>query len=623
MSFCKLLLALALAAPAAAARVDAGDAASVLEAIDQGSEVSLTDNIVLDKGMKITVSGETMIAGNGKKITSKGEDMFVVKDGAMLMLEDLTLTFDSKEKKPNGCVVVEAGGSLAASDVTFSKCEAHEDGGGINAMAGAKEIMVEDSTFEECKSDVGAGGGIASKAMKTTISGTTFTKCSSKSYGAAFEIDSLGGTAEISDCVITKNTDTKPRSTVYLGGLADLSFTDTEVTENENRGAGIVILSKLTDASFSGSTFSNNKNRAIRAFTLFDGTKMFDDCTFSGNTADTEKYGLGGAAIFVKESPHARIVLKDSTFSGNKVDYGSEQEGSGGALYLNANAEIMGCTFKDNSADVGGAVYVAPAVSHVAVMDTEFKGNEATTAGGAVAAVATSSDAMFPGALSLTGVTGSGNKCSAADGDKTGGSFAKINGGMVSLRDTDVAGIVGLRFTTAKVYEDVSTGGFTVADSADVDVYCGDDSGITVTAVGDEDEESVEVTESGFNALGKFSITEHESCPGAASTVCEDSKTWTKKDDDAKDCAWVAGKPKTRCAAKDENAVFAFEECKVACGVCGKTCADDDSWASANDEDKDCAWAKRFINRCAAVGEDGMYGYESCAKSCHACDASA
>ena len=32
---------------------------------------------------------------------------------------------------------------------------------------------------------------------------------------------------------------------------------------------------------------------------------------------------------------------------------------------------------------------------------------------------------------------------------------------------------------------------------------------------------------------------------------------------------------------------------------------------------------KRFINRCAAKGEDGMYGYESCAKSCHACDASA
>ena len=95
------------------------------------------------------------------------------------------------------------------------------------------------------------------------------------------------------------------------------------VSENSGKGAGVVILSKLTDATFAANTFSNNKDRAIRAFQLFDGTVMFNRNKFQNNVADAKDYAMGGAAVFVKESPHSRIVFQDTRFLGNKAARGA------------------------------------------------------------------------------------------------------------------------------------------------------------------------------------------------------------------------------------------------------------------------------------------------------------
>mmetsp|Transcript_3431 Transcript_3431/g.10092 ORF Transcript_3431/g.10092 Transcript_3431/m.10092 type:complete len:269 (+) Transcript_3431:1283-2089(+) len=136
---------------------------------------------------------------------------------------------------------------------------------------------------------------------------------------------------------------------------------------------------------------------------------------------------------------------------------------------------------------------------------------------------------------------------------------------------------------------------------------------------------------------------------------CGDSDAWHKKNDESKDCAWVAANA-DRCTVKADGAVYraewtlrvaipstrlprrasgrpkelvpsatallryAFEECKATCGTCGKRCVDDPTWHKAGEPLKTCAWAARFRNRCAATGEDGVTGFNACRRACRSCD---
>mmetsp|Transcript_17744 Transcript_17744/g.55381 ORF Transcript_17744/g.55381 Transcript_17744/m.55381 type:complete len:444 (+) Transcript_17744:177-1508(+) len=103
--------------------------------------------------------------------------------------------------------------------------------------------------------------------------------------------------------------------------------------------------------------------------------------------------------------------------------------------------------------------------------------------------------------------------------------------------------------------------------------------------------------------------------------VCENDATWTKKNDPSKDCAWVAKQPAARCLVKSGSAVLAGEACLEACGGCAPAaaCADDPAWHKAGSPAKRCAWASRFSNRLAALGEDGRYGYQACPAAARTC----
>jgi hypothetical protein len=106
-----------------------------------------------------------------------------------------------------------------------------------------------------------------------------------------------------------------------------------------------------------------------------------------------------------------------------------------------------------------------------------------------------------------------------------------------------------------------------------------------------------------------------------APQLCDDDQTFSKKDDASKDCAWVAAFPESRCLVKDDDAAFAFEQCKSACKTCTKTCSDDADWHKTNDPTKNCDnWVKRYFNRCNVQGQDGTFAYQSCSRSCQTCN---
>ena len=73
------------------------------------------------------------------------------------------------------------------------------------------------------------------------------------------------------------------------------------------------------------------------------------------------------------------------------------------------------------------------------VTGSSFTGNTAKNAGGAIAACATSTDNTCTGSYDLFDIVAEGNTVSEPDEEKSGGGFAKFNGGKpVTLRRSTI-----------------------------------------------------------------------------------------------------------------------------------------------------------------------------------------
>ncbi|KAH8048863.1 ATPase [Aureococcus anophagefferens] len=146
-----------------------------------------------------------------------------------------------------------------------------------------------------------------------------------------------------------------------------------------------------------------------------------------------------------------------------------------------------------------------------------------------------------------------------------------------------------------------------------------------------------------------------------STNACADDDAWRKSNAPAKDCAWVAALPESRCAVKGDG-VWAWRACRESCATCDYGCAsgvgDDAGWRKNGAADKDCAWVSSFSYsgrpssattaawptrparavdapskdcawvanseaRCAAKagakGADGSWAYDACPAACGIC----
>ena len=112
--------------------------------------------------------------------------------------------------------------------------------------------------------------------------------------------------------------------------------------------------------------FMNGKQQG-GAIYITNGKVNIINCTFESNNPSS--YNNGGA-IYVSSGS---LNLTDSTFKSN--GYYS----SGGAIYLNSNAnvDISKCTFDSNKADTGGAIYSL--TNNLKISDCTFKSNTASS----------------------------------------------------------------------------------------------------------------------------------------------------------------------------------------------------------------------------------------------------
>ena len=174
--------------------------------------------------------------------------------------------------------------------------------------------------------------------------------------------------------------------------------------------SGFDIVGDYEDISFSMEDVIFRNNKAIDGTTLINISsskiKMdFDDCTFENNFVEDTHGGvmrlygeanitnctfennkaLGGGAIFAMG---ADLTLTNTTFKNNQAVYPANPEGGdgGGALHFQSGttATITNCDFIGNYTDISGGAVTAFVDTEVTFTGCNFLNNEAATHGGAI-----------------------------------------------------------------------------------------------------------------------------------------------------------------------------------------------------------------------------------------------
>jgi predicted outer membrane repeat protein len=197
--------------------------------------------------------------------------------------------------------------------------------GGAYVHGGGKVL---DCVIENCTATTGEGAaGVflnnSSKAPtieRSVIRNCSATDCADTCSGGIASYGSRGGSERIVDCVVSNCTTTA-------------------------RGGG-AFLSLGPSASVSGTTFALCHALRGGGVLVADGTCVFEDCSFNGNSSNAGDNGGGVLST-------GRASFKNCRFTGNVA-------GKGGAVYSTSQARtsVTGCDFSSNSADDGGAFYL-------------------------------------------------------------------------------------------------------------------------------------------------------------------------------------------------------------------------------------------------------------------------
>ncbi|KAJ8605702.1 hypothetical protein CTAYLR_010149 [Chrysophaeum taylorii] len=440
--------------------------------------ITLTRPLILERA--VVLEGGTLASENF------GEPLARVLADATLS----GLTFDGRYNTV-GCVVVEAGAAVVER-CSFVRCRE------VAALRVSSGATVVSTTFDECE-----GGALAATAP-VAVSDFVFRGCRRCLASVASELIVsnsvfVGGYATGADYVYVDATgDGSNSSSVAFRGCV---FKDVDLSRTTD-GDSAVILKSLSRVSLENCTFrniaagavdnvakiyfvvdvfvvkctfvSNDGAQVLRVFQLYKGTFQISNSTFDSNAADDN-----GVGLLIKEAPSTTLRVDGSVFREQ-----SAPSYQGAALWLNSNALISRPRFVANSAMEGGAIYVYASVTSVEISDSEFVSNEATDAGGAIAMCSTSQTFTFSGVLVLSMIRALANLVSTRDDEKSGGGFAKINGGTTVVRDAaidadnlagGVSSGVGLRYADAEFYSTIFSGPsqhFFVALDTRVTLYC-------------------------------------------------------------------------------------------------------------------------------------------------------
>ncbi len=205
------------------------------------------------------------------------------------------------------------------------------------------------------------GGGVHNYFAGSIITDCVFTSNTSSSYGGAMYNEKTSGTS-IVRCSFTENHGG------YGGAMfnyyADSISIDCTFTGNEALYGGAVYTQHaapvLTRCVFGNNAASGAYGQGGAMFNIMFAAPIIDSCIFSGNTAE-----YAGAGIC--NNDRAAPALANCLLAGNIASVAA-----GGMYNVGSNPNIVNCTFADNQAPQGGAMFNYNCMSPNAVLNCIF-----------------------------------------------------------------------------------------------------------------------------------------------------------------------------------------------------------------------------------------------------------
>lgn len=158
--------------------------------------------------------------------------------------------------------------------------------------------------------------------------------------------------------------------------------------------------------------------------------------------------GMSGANFFIIDCENLIVTFKNLNFTGG-FDAELDNWGEGGAIYSKSSLIIDNCNFTENTAHVGGAIYVLGNNSDVSITNSIFDGNyvyhhyDWPTAG----AIYTDANSLYIENCSFK------NNSASADSEYT---ITSVGGAIYSLNPCS---IISSNFTDNRAGENYSVGG--------------------------------------------------------------------------------------------------------------------------------------------------------------------
>lgn len=376
---------------------DNGSFAALQERIGNAgynSTVILPNNYILENGFAengISINKSITIDGNGFTINANDSARIFNITGAAVTLQNIK--FINGKLEGMGAALYCKDSNLTIINCTFSNNHATGDNsqGGAVYFNGDK-LTIFNSQFIANAADYD-GGAVYLKGDYGIINASNFTSNRAYFNGAVY-MNSLNGTVD--DCLFANNV--AANSSGALGWVNKQNGTvfNSYFINNTAPFGGAIYVNEGNNLTVEASKFIKNNASIGGAIYLTGGDGIIANSSFDRNSASED-----GGAIYLKGSEG---IIVDSNFNNNRAkNYGAlymdsikgimdkciftnnVATESAGALgwVKKENGTIRGSKFINNSAPIGGAIYVNNAKEFY-ITTSDFVNNTASLNGGAV-----------------------------------------------------------------------------------------------------------------------------------------------------------------------------------------------------------------------------------------------
>ena len=376
---------------------DNGSFAALQERIDNAgdnSTVLLPNSYLLENGFTengISINKNLTIDGNGFTINANHGGRIFNIAGAAVTLQNIK--FINGKLEGMGAAVYCKDSNLTIINCTFSNNHATGDNSqGGSVYFNGDKLTIFNSEFIANAADHD-GGAVYLKGDYGIINASNFTNNRAYFNGAVY-MNSLNGTVE--DCIFANNVATN--SSGALGWVEKQNGTvfNSQFINNTAPLGGAIYVNEGNNFTVEASKFIKNNASIGGAIYLTGGDGIIANSTFDRNSASED-----GGAIYLKGSEG---ILVDSNFTNNRArHYGAlymesikgimdkcifanngATESAGAIGWVKEeNGTIRGSKFINNSAPIGGAIYVNNA-NEFYISTSDFVNNTASLNGGAI-----------------------------------------------------------------------------------------------------------------------------------------------------------------------------------------------------------------------------------------------